>query len=135
VVDVSESVTNGDIIWRTKRKNPLFNHYGVVINALLPDPLIAHHSSITGTSIVPLSVFLRNYPMKGSSTTPISGTPTAALLVMYNTNEHGAFDLLGNNCEMWAHRFAKMGNRYNEPMKVVMVVVLVAVVWLLYRNL
>lgn len=45
------------------------------------------------------------------------------------------FDLLGNNCEMWAHRFAKMGNRYNEPMKVVMVVVLVLVARLLYRNL
>lgn len=105
------------------------------MNASLTDPLIAHHSSITGTSIVPLSTFLRSYPMKGGSTTPISGTPTAALLARFNTNEHGMFDLLGNNCEMWAHRFVKMGNRYNEPMKVVMVVVLVLVAWLLYRNL
>jgi hypothetical protein len=114
---------NGDIIWRQKKTNAAFNHYGVVIDANQHRPLVAHHSSCGGASIVTLNKFLGGHTLKGTAPTPLTGATTEEMLQKFTHRADETFDIVLNNCEAWAHRTAMNGNRMKEIIKAVIYVV------------
>jgi hypothetical protein len=115
---------NGDVITRQKRGNPLFNHYGIVVDDTLTPPLIAHHSSCGGASIVTLDRFLGKHQLKSVENTPLSGKSTAEMLQHFSNRGNDEFDIILNNCESWAHTTSMNGNRLREIGKAALYVVL-----------
>lgn len=113
---------NGDIITRQKRGNPLFNHYGIVVDDSLEQPLVAHHSSCGGASIVTLDRFLGKHELKSVEKSSLSGSSTQVMLKQFASKANDEFDILLNNCEGWAHSTGMNGNRIREIAKAVMYV-------------
>jgi len=119
---------NGDVITRQKRGNPLFNHYGVVVDDTVTPPLIAHHSSCGGASIVTLDRFLGKHELKSVEKTALSGKSTAEMLQHFSNRGNDEFDILLNNCESWAHTTSMNGNRVREIAKAIMYVLFVLII-------
>jgi hypothetical protein len=119
---------NGDIIWRQKRGNPLFYHYGIVIDSTIGAELVAHHSSCGGACIVSLEKFLAKSKLQGRETTVLSGSSTEKMLAHFGNKANDEFDILMNNCEKWAHKTTMNGNRMQEIGKAILYVLAVVLV-------
>jgi hypothetical protein len=120
---------NGDIIWRQMLGNPLFRHYGIVIDNTTGAELIAQHSSCGGggASIISLKMFLEKRELQGSEKTVLSGSSTQEMLAHFGNKANDDFNILMNNCEKWAHSMARNGTGMKEPRKAILYVLAVVV--------
>lgn len=118
---------NGDVIWREMRGNPLLNHYGILVDTSVSIPLVAHHTD-GGASIVSLDRFLGYSKLRGSETTPISGSTSAEMLAHFADRSNEEFNIIFNNCEAWARKMSKNGTRMQEIGKAILYLVAVVLV-------
>lgn len=93
--------------------NPLFHHYGVAIDIGGENWLVAHHDE-RGPVITTMDDFLHDIPMKGSVKSALTGKSVDHILDRFERMNKAEFDILTNNCEKWAFKFAKKDYRAKE---------------------
>lgn len=98
-------IVNGDIIWRRTEASSGANHYGIAV--WMPQGLHVIHRQRANDGVVePIDKFLMGFRLRGSESTPLTHSTTPDLLKRFDNWYAGEFDLLTNNCEQYAYRFA-----------------------------
>jgi len=102
-------ITNGNIVWRRTEASSSANHYGIAV--WMPEGLYVIHRQRSNDGVVePIDKFLKGFKLRGSEKTPLSNRTTPELLKKFDNWNAGEFDLLTNNCEQYAYRFAGISN-------------------------
>ena len=124
-------IANGDILWRRTEASSGANHYGIAV--WLPKGLHIIHRQKTNHGVVePLDKFLMDFPLRGSKPTPISQSTTPDLIKRFDSWVAGPFDLLTNNCEQYAYRFAKMSNHSPDTNRRTLFLIALSVTLIVY---
>jgi len=102
-------IVNGDLLWRRTEATTGANHYGVAV--WMPNGLYVIHRQRNNYGVVEtLDDFLMGFRLRGSERTPISHSSTKSLIYKFDNWFAGEFDILRNNCEQYAYRFATVYN-------------------------
>lgn len=126
MVESTEKLETGQLIWRQMIRTPMFNHYGVFVR-FNGEPLVIHKNSTNPDRITTLDEFLHGYPLRGAKNTPMVGQSGAELLLKVDEMTDREFHLFYDNCERFAHEVASVPYRGREIDRGVMLVAAAAV--------
>lgn len=107
---------SGDIVYRPMNGVPGFRHYGVLIAIGGENDLVAHHDE-RGPVITTLDDFLGDKTLSGYSPSKLSGQSNDYILDRFERMNSEEFNVLTNNCESWAFKFAKKEYKQMEIFK------------------